>query len=94
MVCKCIWCSTENNIYTKVTGGGLGDASPRTFFERQVDTRQSSDRIHQVRFVIPSSTGSDSARPPLDSYILQESGDVTGATDTEVSLSSTLDLLT
>ena len=54
--------STENNIYTKVTGGGLGDASPRTFFERQVDTRQSSDRIHQVRFVIPSSTGSDSAK--------------------------------
>ncbi len=78
--------STENNIYSKVTGGGLGDASPRTFFERQVDTRQSSDRIHQVRFVIPSSTGSDSARPPLDSYILQESGDVTGATDTEVAL--------
>ena len=78
--------STENNIYSKVTGGGLGDASPRTFLERQVDTRQSSDRIHQVRFVIPSTTGSDSARPPLDSYILQESGDVTGATNTEVAL--------
>ena len=78
--------STENNIYSKVTGGGLGDASPRTFFERQVDTRQSTDRIHQVRFVIPSTTGSDSARPPLDSYVLQESGDVTGATNTEVAL--------
>ena len=78
--------STENNIYSKIIGGGLGDASPRTFLERQVDTRQSSDRIHQVRFVIPSTTGSDSARPPLDSYILQESGDVTGATNTEVAL--------
>jgi hypothetical protein len=78
--------STENNIYSKVTGGGLGDASPRTFLERQIDTRQSTDRIHQVRFVIPSTTGSDSARPPLDSYILQESGDVSGATNTEVAL--------
>ena len=78
--------STENNIYSKLTAGGLGDASPRTFLERQIDTRQSSDRIHQLRFVIPSTTGSDSARPPLDSYILQESGDVTGATNTEVAL--------
>jgi len=78
--------STENNIYSKVTAGGLGEASPRTFLERQVDTRQSSDRIHQVRFVIPSTTGSDSARPPLDSYVLQESGDVNGATNTEVAL--------
>ena len=78
--------STENNLYSKVVGGGIGDATPRTFFTRQIDTRQSSDRIHQVRFVIPANTGSDSARPPLDGYVLQESGDVTGENNTEVAL--------
>ena len=79
-------CSKVAAIYGAAHASLLGDASPRTFLERQVDTRQSTDRIHQVRFVIPSTTGSDSARPPLDSYVLQESGDVSGATNTEVAL--------
>ena len=78
--------STENNLYAKLIGGGIGDASPRSFFTRLKDSRQSDDRIHKVRYVIPSSTGSDSARTPLDGYIIQESGDVTGANNTEVAL--------
>ncbi len=78
--------STENNLYAKLIGGGIGDASPRSFFTRLKDSRQSNDRIHKVRYVIPSSTGSDSARTPLDGYIIQESGDVTGANNTEVAL--------
>ena len=76
----------DNNLYGKIVAGGLGAASPRTFILRPIDNRQSTDRIYQVRFVIPATTGTDSARPPLDSFILQESGDVTGATDTEVAL--------
>ena len=78
--------STENNLYSKLTGGGLGAASPRTFITRQSDNRMSSDRIHKVRFVIPSTTGTESARPPLDGYVLQESADVTGQNNTEVQL--------
>jgi len=78
--------STENNLYTKLIGGGLGAASPRSFFTRLKDSRQSKDRVHKVRFVIPSTTGSDAARPPLDGYVLQESSDVTGANNTEVGL--------
>ena len=68
----------DNNLYGKIVAGGLGYASPRTFILRPIDNRQSTDRIYQVRFVIPATTGTDSARPPLDSFILQESGDVTG----------------
>tara|TARA_Y100000287_G_scaffold30673_1_gene22286 strand:+ start:34 stop:4935 length:4902 start_codon:yes stop_codon:yes gene_type:complete len=78
--------STENNLYAKLISGGLGDASPRSFFTRLKDSRQSNDRIHKVRFVIPSTTGSEAARPPLDGYIIQESGDVSGANNTEVAL--------
>ena len=78
--------STENNLYAKLIGGGLGAASPRSFFTRLKDSRQSNDRIHKIRYVIPSSTGSDAARPPLDGYVVQESGDVTGSTNTEVAL--------
>ena len=78
--------STENNIYDKLSGGGLGDATSRTYITRQKDNRQSDDRIHKLRFVIPSSTGSDSARPPLDGYILQESNTVSADTNTEVAL--------
>ena len=78
--------STENNLYAKVIGGGLGDATPRSYITRLKDTRQSTDRIHRVRFVIPSSTGSDSARPPLDGYVIQESSDVTSTSNTEVAL--------
>ena len=33
---------------------------------------------------IPAGSGITSARPPVDGYILEESSDVTGASDTEV----------
>ena len=78
--------STENNLYAKLTSGGLGDASPRTFFTRTQDTRKSEDRIHKVRFVIPKTVGTEAARPPLDGYVLQESSHVTGDNNTEVQL--------
>jgi hypothetical protein len=78
--------STENNLYDKLTGGGLGDATPRTYIVRQKDTRQSDDRIHKLRFVIPANTGISSARPPLDGFIIQESSTVSGVTNNEVAL--------
>ena len=78
--------STENNLYPKLTGGGLGEATPRTYITRQKDTRQADDRIHKLRYVIPSNTGSDSARPPQNGFVIQESGNVTGINNTEVQL--------
>jgi len=78
--------STENNLYNKLVLGGLGPSSPRTFIVRTNDVRQSDDRIHKFRYVIPANTGITSARPPLDGFTIQESGDVSGANDTEVAL--------
>ena len=78
--------STENNLYSKLISSGLGEATSRSYFTRLKDSRSSDDRVHKVRFVIPSTTSSDSARPPLDGYIIQESSDVSGESDSEVAL--------
>ena len=79
--------STDNDIYSTILGLGvtsLGAATPRTFIHRQPDTRNVIDTIYRARYVIPSGTGITSARPPVDGYILQESSQVTGLTDSEV----------
>jgi len=76
--------TTENSLYPKLQLGGLGQSSPRTYIVRQIDSRQSDDRIHKFRYVIPANTGITSARPPLDGFTIEESGDVSGANDTEV----------
>ena len=78
--------SSENTLYNKLTLGGLGPSSPRTFITRTNDVRQSDDKIHKFRYVIPANTGITSARPPLDGFTIQESGDVTGVNNTEVAL--------
>ena len=81
--------STDNSIYGKIVSLGttsLGEATSRTFINRQPDNRALDDRIYRYRYVIPSGVGIQSARPPRDSYILQESNDVTGETNTEVAL--------
>jgi len=79
--------STDNNIYSTISDLGtasLGDATPRTFINRQPDTRNVIDTIYRARYVIPSGSGITSARPPVDGYILQDSSTVVGSTDTEV----------
>ena len=81
--------STDNQIYSKVISlgtGVLGNATSRTFINRQPDNRGLQDRVYRYRYVIPSDVGIASARPPRDSYILQTSNNVTGASDTEVAL--------
>ena len=62
----------------------LGAATPRTFINRQPDTRNVIDTIYRARYVIPSGSGITSARPPIDGYILQDSSTTSGGTDTEV----------
>ena len=80
--------STDNNLAPQVVSLGttaLGDATSRTFFTRQPDTRNLGDTVYKLRYVIPSApTGITSARPPIDGFVLQESNDTTGATDSEV----------
>ena len=79
--------ATDNDIYSTIVGLGsttLGAATPRTFIERTPDTRNIIDTVYRARYVIPAGSGITSARPPVDGYILEESSDVTGATDTEV----------
>ena len=79
--------TTDNDIYSTLVGLGttsLGAATPRTFINRQPDTRNVIDTIYRARYVIPAGSGITSARPPVDGYIIQDSSFVTGANDTEV----------
>ena len=79
--------ATDNDIFSTVVGLGsttLGDATPRSFIKRTPDTRNIIDSVYRARYVIPSGTGITSARPPVDGYIIEDSGTVTGATDAEV----------
>ncbi len=77
---------TENTIYSTVVGlgtAGLGQATPRTYVTRRPDTRSLLDTIYRLRYVIPKDS-TLAARPPLDGYVLAESGDVIGAGSTEI----------
>ena len=80
---------TENTIYNTLDRIGVttvGDATSRTYIERTTDTRSLSDKIYKYRYVIPAGSGITSARPPRESFVLVESNDVTGKSDTEVAL--------
>jgi len=79
--------ATDNNLYSTIVSLGtttLGAATPRTYITRQPDTRNLADTIYKVRYVIPSGSGITSARPPIDGFVIQESGDTSGATNAEV----------
>tara|TARA_R100001443_G_scaffold115868_2_gene134700 strand:- start:552 stop:6419 length:5868 start_codon:yes stop_codon:yes gene_type:complete len=81
--------STENTIYSNIVSLGttfLGEATQRTYITRQSDTRSLSDKNYKFRYVIPSASGITSARAPRLAYVLEESNDVTGSTNTEVQL--------
>ena len=79
--------NTDNNLAPEVVSLGttaLGAATPRTFFTRKPDTRNLGDTIYKLRYVIPSGSGITSARPPIDGFVLQESNDTSGATNSEI----------
>ena len=79
--------STENTLYSTIISLGtttLGAATPRTFINRKTDTRNLSDTIYKLRYIIPSGSGITSARPPIDGFIIQESNTTTGISDAEV----------
>ena len=78
---------SDNTIYPTIVGLGttsLGDATPRTFFARKPDTRNSNDTVYRARYVIPANTGGTVARPPQEGFILQESNASIGSTTGEI----------
>ena len=78
--------TSNNTIYSTIVSLGssvLGDATPRTHFNRLVDDRNATDTIYRVRYVIPSDS-SATARPPSDGFIIQESNATIGATNAEI----------
>ena len=81
--------TTENTIYGTVAAlgtSGLGEATPRTFITRTPDTRKNNEKIYTFRYVVPAGSGITSARAPRINYVLQESNNVTGKSDSEVAL--------
>jgi hypothetical protein len=78
--------STSNNtIYSAIVSLGssvLGEATPRTYFNRLIDNRNATDTIYRVRYVLPKDGAT--ARPPSDGFIIQESNTTTGATNSEI----------
>ena len=78
--------TSDNTIYPTIVSLGstvLGDATPRTFFNRLADDRNAVDTIYRVRYVLPSDSGA-TARPPSDGFIIQESNTTIATTDSEI----------
>ena len=78
--------ATENSIYPIIVGLGttaLGAATPRTSIKRRNDSRGIEDTLYRLRYVIPSDTQTVS-RPPVEGFILQESGSSTGISDSDI----------
>ena len=79
--------STDNGIYNALIGLGvtaLGNATPRTFINRQQDNRSATDTIYRLRYVIPAASGVPVSRPVTDGYIIQESNTSIGSTSGEI----------
>jgi hypothetical protein len=78
--------ATERSLYNVVVGlgsTGLGAATPRSYVNRKSDTRNLTDTIYRLRYVIPADSPI-TARPPIDGYVIQESNTSIGSTNTEV----------
>ena len=76
---------TDNEIYSTIVSLGttdLGAATPRTYFKRKSDNRNSIDTLYRARYVVPKDGGV--SRPPNDGYIVQESNTSIGSTDGEI----------
>ena len=79
--------TTDNTLYPIIVGLGstsLGTATPRTYFKRKSDSRNTLDTLYRVRYVIPASTGGTVARPPSDGFIIQQSNTSIGSTTGEI----------
>ena len=79
----------NNEIYPTFVSVGttaLGANTPKSFFIRKENSRSLDESIYKFRYVIPA--GITTARPPIEGYVLQETSDVTGSTDAEITTTS------
>ena len=79
--------SSDNTLFPIIVGvgsTGFGEATPRTFFSRKSDSRNSVDTLYRVRYVVPASSGVGTARPPVEGFVVQESNATTGVNDAEI----------
>ena len=80
--------STDNSVYSKIVSlgtGVLGEATSRTFINRQPDNRGLNDRIYRFRYVIPSDVGI--SKQTTQRWLCRTgSNSVTGASNAEVEL--------
>jgi hypothetical protein len=77
---------TNNQIYDSILSLGvsvLGNSTSRTFFKRTPDDRNLIDTVYRYRYILPKDTPI-SARPPIDGFVIQESNDTIGASNTEI----------
>jgi hypothetical protein len=77
---------TNNEIYDSILTSGvsvLGESSSRTFFIRTPDDRNLIDTVYRYRYVIPKDSPID-ARPPTDGFVIQESNNSIGSSNTEI----------
>jgi hypothetical protein len=85
--------SADNEIYTKILSLGsqtLGEATSRTFIERFPDDRSPEEVLYKFRYVIPRDS-TITSRPPVEGFIIQESNNVDGLTNDEVSIYQSFD---
>ncbi len=78
---------TGNQIYSKINSlgvAGIGTATTRSYITRKNDSRSLIDTLYRVRYVLPKNSPT-TARPPVDSFILQESNDIIGEGTGEIS---------
>ena len=78
--------SANNQIYDSfltLSGGDIGDSTSRTFFERTSDDRNLIDTVYRYRYIIPKDSPI-TARSPIDSFVIQESNNSIGSSNTEI----------
>jgi hypothetical protein len=65
----------DNGIYnTVLERSGLNTVTGSTYIERILDTRKEDDKLYKLLYCIPKNI-STSARPPINGFVIQESGD-------------------
>jgi hypothetical protein len=78
--------TADNQIYTIINSSGvagLGNATTRSYATRKPDSRSLVDTVYRVRYVLPKNS-LETAKPPTDGFILQESNNIIGIGTNEI----------
>lgn len=78
--------STDVSIYKQLWMRGvaeLGETTPRTFVLRKPTDRNVEGSLYKVRYVLPKDSPT-LGRPPVDGFVIQESNNIDGTSNSEV----------